>query len=398
MREATASAPGKVNLLLRAGRPDADGFHPLVTVFECLDLRETVRVRTSRTPGIRVRTTVRRPDGSTDLQAGAELDALPTERHLAVRAARLLQRLAATGPWAQTSSGVSIEVDKRVPVAGGMAGGSADAAATLVACNELWGLGLDGERLQALGRTLGADVPACLVGGIALGTGRGDHMTLLRPGADAGPNGVTPMDEGGPVLPLTVEPGDPAGPTDGATPGEPTAPTEPADSSEPADPTDRGVPTPAPWSHHWVLAVADRGLSTPEVFAALDAAGGPGGRWAPLPDLGDDERARLTGPADQLAGALVNDLTEAALQLRPALAHTVEVAREVGALGVVLSGSGPTVAALARGAGHARALAEAWRGTPGVAEVLTTRGPAAGAHLEPHPGEGAGHAPREGKN
>lgn len=368
MREATASAPGKVNLLLRAGRPDADGYHPLVTVFECLDLRETVRVRTSRTPGIRVRTTVRRPDGSTDREASDELDALPPERHLAVRAARLLQRLAATGPWAQTASGVSIEVDKRVPVAGGMAGGSADAAATLVACNELWGLGLDGAHLQALGRALGADVPACLVGGIALGTGRGDHMTLLRPGTDAGPTGDTPIDEGGPALLPPVDPGDPAG------------------------------PTPATWSHHWVLAIADRGLSTPEVFAALDAVGGPGGRWRPLPDLGNDDLARLTGPADQLAGALDNDLTEAALRLHPALAGTIGTAREAGALGVVLSGSGPTVAALARNAGHARALAEAWRGTPGVAEVLTTRGPAAGAHLEPHLGEGSGRAPREGKN
>lgn len=338
MREATASAPGKVNLLLRAGRPDPDGYHPLVTVFECLDLRETVSVRTSRTPGIRVDTTVRRPDGSTDRQATAALGDLPVERHLAARAARLLQRLAATGPWAQTASGISIEVDKRVPIAGGMAGGSADAAATLVACNELWGLGLDDAHLQALGRTLGADVPACLVGGIALGTGHGDHMTLLRAGED-----------------------------------------------------------PDPVAHHWVLALAAHGLSTPEVFAGLDAAGGPPGGWRPLPEVEADLVAQLTGPADDLAGALVNDLTAAALQVRPGLARTMDAARDAGALDVVLSGSGPTVAALARDAGHARALAEAWRGTPGVADVLTTRGPAAGAHLEPHTGAGSGHLPREGK-
>ena len=120
--------------------------------------------------------------------------------------------------------------------------GSADAAATLVACNELWGLGLDDAHLQALGRTLGADVPACLVGGIALGTGHGDHMTLLRAGED-----------------------------------------------------------PDPVAHHWVLALAAHGLSTPEVFAGLDAAGGPPGGWRPLPDVEADLVAQLTGPADDLA-------------------------------------------------------------------------------------------------
>lgn len=339
MREATASAPGKVNLLLRVGPPGQDGYHPLVTVFESLDLRETVHARTTRAPGIHVRTTVRRPDGSTDRDASAAIDRLPADRHLAVRAASLLRRLAATGPWAQTASGVSLEVDKRVPVAGGMAGGSADAAATLVACNELWGLGLDTERLQALGRTLGADVPDCLVGGIALGTGHGDHMTPLRAGEDP----------------------------------------------------DRA-------SHHWVLALADHGLSTPEVFVGLDADGGPPGGWRPLPAVDADLSARLTGPAEGLAGALVNDLTTAALRLRPDLAGTMDAARDAGALDVVLSGSGPTVAALARDAGHARALAEAWRGTPGVADVLTTRGPAAGAHLEPDTGAGAGHGSREGKD
>ena len=130
MREARASAPGKINLTLRVGAPTPDGYHPLVTVFEALDLRETVTVRTSRTPGVRVRTTARRIDGSVDDEVSARMNALDPSANLAVRAAKTLQRLAMTGPWAQTAAGVDIEVDKRVPVAGGMAGGSADAAAT----------------------------------------------------------------------------------------------------------------------------------------------------------------------------------------------------------------------------------------------------------------------------
>ena len=170
MREVRASAPGKVNLTLRVGAPTPDGYHPLVTVFEALNLRETVTVRTSKTPGVRVETIAYLPDGSVDEATTRAMADLDPATHLAVRAARVLQRLAAAGPWASTAAGLSIRVDKRVPVAGGMAGGSADAAAALVACNELWELGLGAEQLQAIGRSLGADVPACLAGGIALGT------------------------------------------------------------------------------------------------------------------------------------------------------------------------------------------------------------------------------------
>ena len=185
MREVRASAPGKVNLTLRVGAPTPDGYHPLVTVFESLALRETVTVRTSKTPGVRVETIAYLPDGSVDEATTRAMAELDPDAHLAVRAARVLQRLAAAGPWASTAAGLSIRVDKRVPVAGGMAGGSADAAAALVACNELWELGLGDEQLHAIGRSLGADVPACLAGGIALGTGRGDHMSVLREGGEA---------------------------------------------------------------------------------------------------------------------------------------------------------------------------------------------------------------------
>lgn len=316
MREVTASAPGKVNLVLRVGARTADGYHPLATVFEALDLRETVTVRTTRTPGTTVETVAHLPGGGIDRATGELMRAVPPRSHLAVRAARAMQRLAAAGPWASTAAGLAIRVDKRVPVAGGMAGGSADAAATLVACNELWGLGLGPGQLERIGRTLGADVPACLTGGIALGTGRGDHMAPLEcPGTH----------------------------------------------------------------HHWVIALAHEGLSTADVFAEFDrAVQGTAVPAAPT----DEELADLTGPARLAGPRLVNDLTAAALSLRPELGGTLSASRAAGALAAIVSGSGPTVAALASSADHADEIAERLAAAPAVARVLTTMGPAPGARVE----------------
>ena len=319
MREVRASAPGKVNLTLRVGAPTPDGYHPLVTVFEALNLRETVTVRTSKTPGVRVETIAYLPDGSVDEATTRAMADLDPATHLAVRAARVLQRLAAAGPWASTAAGLSIRVDKRVPVAGGMAGGSADAAAALVACNELWDLGLGDEQLHAIGRSLGADVPACLAGGIALGTGRGDHMSVLREGDEEG-------------------------------------------------------------QHHWVMLLSREGLSTPEVFREfdrLDAAGAPA-LAEPTPE---DVAALCAGP-EELSHCLVNDLQAPALRLRAELAETIGAAKDAGALAVTLSGSGPTVAALTRDAEHARALAATLSDAPTVARAIPTHGPACGARIE----------------
>ncbi|EFF80920.1 4-(cytidine 5'-diphospho)-2-C-methyl-D-erythritol kinase family protein, partial [Schaalia odontolytica F0309] len=95
MREVRASAPGKVNLTLRVGAPTPDGYHPLVTVFEALNLRETVTVRTSKTPGVRVETIAYLPDGSIDEATTRAMADVDPQTHLAVRAARVLQRLAA---------------------------------------------------------------------------------------------------------------------------------------------------------------------------------------------------------------------------------------------------------------------------------------------------------------
>lgn len=324
MREVTTSAPGKVNLLLRCGEPTADGYHPLVTVFECVDLREHVTVRTSRSPGIRVTTTAYRRDGSIDEELGRELDSLPGESHLAVRAAKALQPLAAMGPWKATSAGLTIHVDKHIPVAGGMAGGSADAAATLVACNELWELGLSADQLDAIGRTLGADVPACLHGGITLGVGRGDHLTDL-------PTPTTP--------------------------------------------------------HHWVMMTAHDGLSTPEVFRTLDSLGGPlttSGQhaWTPLATPTLDDLAPYWADSATLAGSLANDLHEAAAALRPELADIVHGAVTAGATAAILSGSGPTCAALVSSPEQAEHVAHAMRAHPDVAETFHVTGPADGARIE----------------
>ena len=322
MREVRASAPGKVNLTLRVGAPTPDGYHPLVTVFEALTLRETVTVRTSKTPGVRVETIAYLPDGSVDEATTRAMADVDPATHLAVRAARVLQRLAAAGPWASTAAGLSIRVDKRVPVAGGMAGGSADAAAALVACNELWDLGLGDEQLHAIGRSLGADVPACLAGGIALGTGRGDHMSVLREGDEAG----------------------------------------------------------AEYQHHWVMLLAHEGLSTPSVFREfdrVDAAGAPA-----LAEPTPEEMTALCGGPEELSHCLVNDLQAPALRLRPELAETIAAATDAGALAVTLSGSGPTVAALARDAEHARALAATLSDAPTVARAIPTHGPACGARIE----------------
>ena len=322
MREVRASAPGKVNLTLRVGAPTPDGYHPLVTVFEALNLRETVTVRTSKTPGVRVETVAYLPDGSVDEATTRAMEDVDPATHLAVRAARVLQRLAAAGPWASTAAGLSIRVDKRVPVAGGMAGGSADAAAALVACNELWELGLGDEQLHAIGRSLGADVPACLAGGIALGTGRGDHMSVLREGDEAG----------------------------------------------------------AEYQHHWVMLLAHEGLSTPSVFREfdrVDAAGAPA-----LAEPTPEEVAALCAGPEELRHCLVNDLQAPALRLRPELTETIAAATDAGALAVTLSGSGPTVAALARDAEHAHTLAATLSDAPTVARAIPAHGPACGARIE----------------
>ncbi|WP_034473212.1 4-(cytidine 5'-diphospho)-2-C-methyl-D-erythritol kinase [Actinomyces johnsonii] len=294
-------APGKVNLFLSVGASGTDGYHQLTTVFQAVRLIETVTARrqSARDRGT-VTLTLEEPDADVPTDAS----------NLAVRAAELLAET--TG----VSEGVDLLLRKRVPVAGGMAGGSADAAATLVACNILWGTGLSLLELSALAARLGADVPFPLTGATAVGSGRGDLVTPIMT---------------------------------------------------------RG-------SYHWVFALAGEGLSTPAVFRRFDELTGTG-----APAVRDVPEALTSalraGDAPALAASLHNDLQAAALDLRPELAQVIAVAEEAGALRAIVSGSGPTIAALVENPAGAQRVSRALMASGLVADVLRADAPVAGARV-----------------
>lgn len=323
MREAVASAPGKVNLILRSGAKGEDGFHPLFSVFEAISLREYVVARTRRKPGVGVTTKVYRPsmlgEGAPafDQELTQKMAELPEEQHLAHRAARALQPLAATTQWGANSSGVELTVYKCIPIAGGMAGGSADAAATLVAVNELWQLGLEPAQLEMVGRQLGADVPACLRGEWSMGIERGDHLTSLA--------------------------------NDGST------------------------------RHWWALAFVEGGLSTPAVFREFDELG-LGETNLPTELSGAD--LDITAASAVAAGLLRNDLAEASLSLRPELAAVGESSLQAGAVGWMVSGSGPTIAALAPDRETASEVCQRWVDQGLADSAAVVWGPGKGAQIE----------------
>ena len=303
-------APGKVNLFLSVGALGPDGYHPLTTVFQAVRLIETVTARRQSTQDHgTVTLTLEEPDAEVPTDAS----------NLAVRAAELLSET--TG----VSEGVDLLLRKRVPVAGGMAGGSADAAATLVACNALWGTGLSLPELSALAARLGADVPFPLTGATAVGSGRGDLVT--------------------PIM------------TRGA--------------------------------YHWVFALAEEGLSTPAVFRRFDELAGAGasasagsGGGPAVRDVPEALTAALrAGDARALAAALHNDLQVAAVDLRPELAEVIAVAEGAGALRAVVSGSGPTIAALVEDPGSAQRVSRALTTSGLVADVLRADAPVAGARV-----------------
>ena len=294
-------APGKVNLFLSAGAPGPDGYHPLTTVFQAVRLIETVTARRQSA----------QDHGTVTLTLEEPNDAVPTDAsNLAVRAAELLAE--ATG----VNEGVDLLLRKRVPVAGGMAGGSADAAATLVACNALWGTNLTLPELSALAARLGADVPFSLTGATAVGSGRGDLVTPIMT---------------------------------------------------------RG-------SYHWVFALAEEGLSTPAVFRRFDELTGTG-----APAVRDVPEALTSalraGDAPALAASLHNDLQAAALDLRPELAQVIAVAEEAGALRAIVSGSGPTIAALVENPAGAQRVSRALMASGLVTDVLRADAPVAGARV-----------------
>ncbi len=163
----TVRAAAKINLRLGVGRVREDGYHPLSTVYQAIGLYDDVTVTEDDTWSVTVA-----PAGQVDC-SGVPLDG----DNIALRAGRLLVEHHGIGGAAR------IAIDKGIPVAGGLAGGSADAAATLVALDRLWDLETPDEVLLELAGRLGSDVPFALIGGTAYGTGRGE---LVEPVADAG--------------------------------------------------------------------------------------------------------------------------------------------------------------------------------------------------------------------
>jgi 4-diphosphocytidyl-2-C-methyl-D-erythritol kinase len=263
-------APGKINVFLEVGDVQDDGYHEVATAYQAVSLYEELWATESDEITVHV--------SGASVAPGTVPD---DDRNLAVRAARLLADAAGV------SAGVHLDIRKSVPVAGGMGGGSADAAAALVACDALWGTGLSSAELQRLGARLGADVPFGLLGGTAIGTGRGDELS----------------------------------------------------------------PALARGRFDWVIVLSDEGMSTPVVYGELDAHRArhrldisPASRQ-PLVDT-DILHALRQGDAGMLAASVRNDLQAPALHLRPDLAAVLETGERAGALAGIVSGSGPTLAFL----------------------------------------------------
>jgi 4-diphosphocytidyl-2-C-methyl-D-erythritol kinase len=307
----TVRVPAKVNVQLVVGGVRPDGFHDLANVFLAVGLYDEV----TATPADRLRITV----------SGSDADRVPLdETNLAARAALLLAARHGIEPR------VHLHISKDIPVAGGMAGGSADGAAALLACDTLWRTGATRDELLAICADLGSDVPFSLVGGAALGRGRGE---LLEPVEITG-------------------------------------------------------------TFHWVFAFADGGLSTPAVYRECDrlrAASGAGRTIAghttaviPEPQPSPWLLAALrTGDTTALAGALSNDLQAAAVSLRPALAGTLRAGTEGGALAALVSGSGPTCAFLAKDPEAAQSVAGALLASGTCRKARITSGPVPGATVLP---------------
>jgi 4-diphosphocytidyl-2-C-methyl-D-erythritol kinase len=312
----TGRVPAKLNLQLAVGPRRADGYHDLITVFHAVSLFDDVTVE----PAGRDRVTVT-GEGAEQVPGGRD--------NLALRAVTALRGVVPDGTGA---SGVRVTISKRIPVAAGLAGGSADAAAALVACNELWASGLTQQQLCEVGATVGSDVAFALLGGTAVGRGRGE---LLTPA----------------LAPAT--------------------------------------------QYHWVLAFADGQLATPDVFAALDRlrgergngqsprAGGPRGagpREIAVPALDAGLMSALRSGDPALVGqALSNDLQPAAVSLFPALRKTLAAGLELGALGALVAGSGPTCAFLAPNSDRALELAVSLSGAGVCRSVARVTGPVPGA-------------------
>ena len=292
--------PAKINLQLSVGPREKDGYHNLVSVFQAISIFDDV--------------TVKRADvgnGITIAISGEQTHGVPADSsNLAVKAGQLVAKRF------DISSDLHIEIKKSIPVAGGMAGGSADAAATLVALDALFHLELSREELHKLGSELGSDVPFMISGGTAVGQGRGDQLTAAL---------------------------------------------------------SRGT-------YHWVLALSSVGLSTPAVYAECDRMRAE--LEIAAPQVSDAlMQSLLAADAEAVGRALSNDLQSAACSLRPALSLVLEVGRDYGALGAIVSGSGPTVAFLVADEDAGLDLAVALTASGVVGSVARALGPVPGAKV-----------------
>ena len=289
--------PAKVNLQLSVGPKKANGYHDVVTVFQAISLMDTLNISHADQFDISI---------SGDYSNGVPLD----QSNLVYKAVELMSEKF------DTDKNISIEINKSIPVAGGMAGGSADAAATLLGIDALYALGLSKDELGEVARKLGSDVPFMLHGGTAVGRGHGDEIT--------------------PAL-------------------------------------SRG-------NYHWVIAVSSSGLSTPAVYGECDRL--RTGLDIKDPSLNDELlQALLSGDSTRVGKSLNNDLQAAAISLRPALRLILDTGQEYGALGGIVSGSGPSVAFLVADEDHSLDLAVALTSSGVVGSVARAQGPVTGAKV-----------------
>ena len=289
--------PAKINLHLGVGPLRPDGYHELTTVYQAVSLYDEV--------------TARRGDQLTLTMEGEGAGSVPLDAsNLVLRAARALAEHTGVPAHAR------LHLRKQIPIAAGLAGGSADAAAALVACDAMWETGLGRDELAEVAASVGSDVPFLVLGGTALGTGRGETVS--------------------PVL-----------------------------------------ARPSSW--HWVVAAAEGGLSTPDVYRELDRLRADSGAPVPLGPT-DDLLAALRQRSPAVLGAVLgNDLEAAALSLRPDLAATLDAGRGAGALAGLICGSGPSCLFLAQNAARATEIADELNRSGTCRMALPLFGPVAGA-------------------
>lgn len=291
--------PGKINLQLSVGPLESDGYHQLATVFQAVSVFDEVSI------------SIRNDSLISIVPEGKASDFFPIgEENIAYRAAELMRKRF------EIESGMEIKIKKEIPIAGGMAGGSADAGATIVGIDSLFRLGLKRVEMESIGSQLGADVPFTITGGTAIGTNHGEQLT--------------------PVL-------------------------------------SRG-------NYSWVLATSSTGLATPSVYKECDRL--RSGMEIAKPHVSESLLTALNhGDAKALGKSLANDLQPAACSLKPALRLILDVGIDYGALGAIVSGSGPTVAFLAEDEDHALDLVVALTSSGVVGNVIRATGPVSGARV-----------------